>query len=291
VETGGQLGQKVSEPSTESSELVGIIAAMVILTFTFGTVVAMLLPILTAIFALTTTLSIARLLGHVLTVPTVAPTVATIIGLGVGIDYAAALRHTRISPPGSRANCHSRSLVVIALSFVLLILAFRTVIVPPQAALMNLLSIGASYAVLTAIFQYGWLSGVIGLSGPVPIVSYVPRFIVRDPVWAVDGLRGVPGQPDRGARPRRGGQPRLGRLGAGHPPPRLVASPLLQSLRNMAALAVWTTNAGITAGGRRGGDGAVCGSGQGARTSASGNTHAAVCDTLSTCVASGWIPS
>ena len=68
-------------------------------------------------------------------------------------------------------------LVVIALSFVLLILAFRTVVIPPQAAVMNLLSIGASYGVLTAIFQYGWLSGVIGLPGPVPIVSYVPLFM------------------------------------------------------------------------------------------------------------------
>jgi RND superfamily putative drug exporter len=52
-------------------------------------------------------------------------------------------------------------LVVIALSFLLLILAFRTVVVPPQAAVMNLLSIGASYGVLTAIFQYGWLHSVI----------------------------------------------------------------------------------------------------------------------------------
>src|SRR5436305_3629581 len=43
VETGGQLGQKVSKPSTESSELIGILAAMLILTLTFGTVVAMLL--------------------------------------------------------------------------------------------------------------------------------------------------------------------------------------------------------------------------------------------------------
>jgi RND superfamily putative drug exporter len=67
--------------------------------------------------------------------------------------------------------------VVIALSFVLLILAFRTLVVPPQAAVMNLLSIGASYGVLTAIFQYGWLSGVIGLGGSVPIVSYVPLFM------------------------------------------------------------------------------------------------------------------
>ena len=68
-------------------------------------------------------------------------------------------------------------LVVISLSFVLLILAFRSVVIPTQAAVMNLLSIGAAYGVLTAIFQYGWLSGVIGLSGPVPIVSYVPLFM------------------------------------------------------------------------------------------------------------------
>ena len=60
VETGGQLGQKVSKPSTESSELIGIIAAMVILTFTFGTIVAMLLPILGAIFGLACTLAIIR---------------------------------------------------------------------------------------------------------------------------------------------------------------------------------------------------------------------------------------
>jgi putative drug exporter of the RND superfamily len=84
VETGGQLGQKVSKPATESSELIGIVAAMVILSLTFGTVVAMLLPILNAILALLATLAIVRLLGHVATVPTVAPTLATMIGLVSG---------------------------------------------------------------------------------------------------------------------------------------------------------------------------------------------------------------
>jgi len=68
-------------------------------------------------------------------------------------------------------------LVVIVLSFALLVLAFRTIVVPAQAAVMNLLSIAASYGVLTAIFQYGWLDHLIGLSGPVPIVSYVPLFM------------------------------------------------------------------------------------------------------------------
>jgi RND superfamily putative drug exporter len=435
--TGGQMGQKVSKPATESSELVGIIAAAVILTFTFGTIPAMLLPIITAIFSLASTLAIIRLLEHAVTVPTVAPTLATMIGLGVGIDYAlfiitrhfrglkdelpmdesiaraaatsggavffagctvtialvslavagiplvttmgfmaaiavvvavlaaltllpavlgvmgphinslrvrhqpsdeqirnglwakwaheiskqpiltglaalailiplsipllsltlgqqdnaamsttttirqsydlmsegfgpgsngplivavslgtpatstsdsrlttlqkdiastknvAAATPVQLSKDGKTAFLNAVSkygpaenqttdlvntlrdkvipsaekgtnmtayvggttagyedlasrissklplqiLVVIALSFCLLILAFRTVVVPAQAAVMNLLSIGASYGVLTAIFQYGWLHGVIGLPGSVPIVSYVPLFM------------------------------------------------------------------------------------------------------------------
>ena len=68
-------------------------------------------------------------------------------------------------------------LVVIALSFLLLMLAFRTVVIPAQAAVMNLLSIGAAYGVLTAVFQWGWLHSLIGLDGAVPIVSYVPLFM------------------------------------------------------------------------------------------------------------------
>jgi putative drug exporter of the RND superfamily len=117
--------------------------------------------------------------------------------------------------------------VVISLSFVLLLIAFRTLVAPPQAAAMNLLSIGASYGVVTAVFQFGWLNSLIGLDGAVPIVSYVPLFMfailfgrVRDPVRSVDGLRGVPGEPDRGARSRRRGQQELGRLRPGHQCPR-----------------------------------------------------------------------
>jgi putative drug exporter of the RND superfamily len=88
VATGGYLGQKVSKPSTESSEAVGLSAAVIILLITFGTVVAMGLPIITAILGLAAGLSIIALLGQVVSVPTVSPTLATMIGLGVGIDYA-----------------------------------------------------------------------------------------------------------------------------------------------------------------------------------------------------------
>ena len=85
---GGYLGQKVSKPETHSSEVIGLTMAMVVLLFTFGTVVAMGLPILTALVGLVCGLSIVTLISHIAVVPTVAPTLATMIGLGVGIDYA-----------------------------------------------------------------------------------------------------------------------------------------------------------------------------------------------------------
>jgi RND superfamily putative drug exporter len=88
VATGGYLGQAVSKSDTESSEAVGLAAAVVILLFAFGTVTAMLLPIVTAILGLVLSLSIIKMLGHVVEVPSVAPTLGTMIGLGVGIDYA-----------------------------------------------------------------------------------------------------------------------------------------------------------------------------------------------------------
>jgi RND superfamily putative drug exporter len=88
VSAGGQLGSKISKPETRTSELVGILAAMLILLVVFGTVTAMALPIVSAIVGLLTGLSIVSLMGHVVSIPDVAPTIATMIGLGVGIDYA-----------------------------------------------------------------------------------------------------------------------------------------------------------------------------------------------------------
>jgi putative drug exporter of the RND superfamily len=85
---GGYVGNQLSKPSTETSELIGLIAAVIILLFAFGTATAMMLPIVGALIGLACTLSIIRLLEHVFEVPGVAATLATMIGLGVGIDYA-----------------------------------------------------------------------------------------------------------------------------------------------------------------------------------------------------------
>jgi RND superfamily putative drug exporter len=66
---------------------------------------------------------------------------------------------------------------VILLSVLLLTMVFRSVAVPLKAAVMNLLSIGAAYGVIVAVFQWGWLKGLIGLEGTVPIVSFMPMML------------------------------------------------------------------------------------------------------------------
>jgi len=66
---------------------------------------------------------------------------------------------------------------VLAMSFVLLMLVFRSVLVPLKAVLLNLLSIGASYGVMVMVFQWGWGGSLIGLQETVPIVSFIPMFM------------------------------------------------------------------------------------------------------------------
>ena len=85
---GAYVGQQLSKPETGASDMIGLAAAVVILLFAFGTATAMMLPIVSAVLGLLCSLAIIRLLEHVLQVPGVASTLATMIGLGVGIDYA-----------------------------------------------------------------------------------------------------------------------------------------------------------------------------------------------------------
>ncbi len=172
VETGGQLGQKVSKPSTEISELIGIIAAMVILTFTFGTVVAMLLPIVTAILGLASTLSIIQIFSHAITVSTVAPTLATMIGLGVGIDYALFIvtRHFRGMKDGlelresiARAAATSGGAVSFAGGTVTIALVSLAVAGIPLVTTMGLMAaVAVVIAVLAALTLLPAMLAIIG---------------------------------------------------------------------------------------------------------------------------------
>jgi putative drug exporter of the RND superfamily len=66
---------------------------------------------------------------------------------------------------------------VLVLSFLLLTLVFRSVVVALKAALMNMLSIGAAFGVLVMVFQWGWGKDLIGLESTVPVVAFIPMFM------------------------------------------------------------------------------------------------------------------
>jgi RND superfamily putative drug exporter len=63
---------------------------------------------------------------------------------------------------------------IVAMSFLLLMIVFRSILVPLKAALMNLLSIAAAYGVLVAVFQWGWGNQLIGLHNTMPINPFLP---------------------------------------------------------------------------------------------------------------------
>ena len=65
---------------------------------------------------------------------------------------------------------------VLALSFLLLMVVFRSVLVPVKAVVMNVLSIGAAYGIIVAGFQWGWFGGLLGIEGA-PIEPFIPMMM------------------------------------------------------------------------------------------------------------------
>jgi uncharacterized membrane protein YdfJ with MMPL/SSD domain len=157
VAVGGSIGGALSAPDTKASEVIGNVAAMVILALVFGSAVAMGTPIVTAIFALSVAISAIGLLGHVVGIPSVGPTIATMIGLGVGIDYALFLvtKHkdqlaTGMDPRASvaHATASSGSAIVFAGGTVVIALLSLGVAGIP---LVSALGLAAAVAVLAAV--------------------------------------------------------------------------------------------------------------------------------------------
>ncbi|WP_432479477.1 MMPL family transporter [Nocardioides sp. GXQ0305] len=88
LETGGPLFFAFEESGSGGGELIGIAAAVVILALAFGSLVAMGLPIVSALVGLGVGATALSLVAHVIDVPTWAPVIGSMVGLGVGIDYA-----------------------------------------------------------------------------------------------------------------------------------------------------------------------------------------------------------
>ncbi|HEX5618163.1 MAG TPA: MMPL family transporter [Solirubrobacteraceae bacterium] len=157
VEAGGQLGTKISKPESKISEIAGITAAMLILVLVFGTVTAMALPIAAAIFGVATGLSLISLFGHLTSVPDVAPTVATMIGLGVGIDYslfivtrARSARYDGMSVPDAIGHAASTSGSAVAFAGGTVVIALLSLIVS-GVSLITVIGQAAAIVVVVAV--------------------------------------------------------------------------------------------------------------------------------------------
>ena len=172
VEAGGGIGAKIAESKSRRSEAIGVAAAVVIMAFTFGALVAAGMPIITALVGLIVGLGLVGLLGHVVSIPTVAPTLATMIGLGVGIDYALFIvfRHRdqlhhgmSVEDSVAHAMATSGSAVVFAGGTVIVaLLALLVARVPILGAMGYASALVVLVAVLTAITLLPALLALLG---------------------------------------------------------------------------------------------------------------------------------
>jgi putative drug exporter of the RND superfamily len=120
--------------------------------------------------------------------PQDAPTTTTLDRLRAGVTRAEAGSTLAIHIGGTTAENEdytqalSRSLpqflaVVIGLAFILLLLVFRSLLIPLVASILNLLSFGVALGAMTAVFQFGWGKSVLGFSQAAPTEAWIPAIL------------------------------------------------------------------------------------------------------------------
>jgi len=161
VEYGGGAGQIGQTTDDKTSEIIGLSCALVLLLFMFGSVVAAVMPLLSALFSVFAGLAMVGLLAAAITFPTTAPTVATLLGLGVAIDYGLFLmaRHREqldhgvpVIKSAGRATATSGAAIVVAGSTVVVSILGLYVSGVPFVGAMGLASaIVVAVAMLAAL--------------------------------------------------------------------------------------------------------------------------------------------
>jgi RND superfamily putative drug exporter len=172
IEFDGFLVVNTEPIDTGASEEIGLLVAIIVLLITLGAVLAMGVPIVSAIVGVGTGLAVIGLLANVLTIPSVAPAAAIMIGLGVGIDYSlfvvgryrAALAEG-LSPEeaAGKTTATSGRAVVTAGSTVVVALAGLVVFAVPAVSVIALaIGIVVVITVLSAVTLLPAVLGVIG---------------------------------------------------------------------------------------------------------------------------------
>ncbi|BCJ31570.1 MMPL family transporter [Actinocatenispora sera] len=172
VEYGGGAGQVGQQTNDARSELIGLTCALLLLLLMFGALAAAAIPLLSAVFSVGAGLSLVGLIAAVSTVPSAAPTVATLLGLGVAIDYGLFLvaRHreqldtgTDLATSAGRTVATSGSAIVVAGGTVVIaILGLFVSGVPFVSSLGVASAIVVAVTVLAALTLIPALLGIAG---------------------------------------------------------------------------------------------------------------------------------
>ncbi|MFC4493910.1 MMPL family transporter [Streptomyces ovatisporus] len=221
VELGGPGVALTEEQGGHLSEAVGIAVAAVVLLLAFGSFAAMLLPLVTALVSVGTAILGIGLLSHVMTIADFAPMLGTLIGLGVGIDYALFIvtRHRRglkeglpVEEAAERALASAGRAVVFAGVTVCIALLGMLVL---RLDFLNGVAVAASLtvvlAVLASVTLVPALLGVIGMRA----LSRRERRRLDANGPELPAGTGEPGERDGPGEPRRAGvTPRAAPAGA-----------------------------------------------------------------------------
>jgi RND superfamily putative drug exporter len=169
VELGGSgIQQATQQPGGGPSEFIGFLAAAAVLALAFGSLWATLLPLFTAVLALGCGLSLTGLLAHAIDIATFSPTLATLIGLGVGIDYSlfVVTRHRNAIKAGR--DPEAACIRALNTSGRAVLFAGATVIV----ALLGLLVLGVSF-----LNGVAFASAIVVLTTMTAAVTLIPALL------------------------------------------------------------------------------------------------------------------
>jgi putative drug exporter of the RND superfamily len=172
IELGGEVITAKERGTPSSSEAVGLLVAVVVLLFAFGSVLAMGLPLLTALIGLGIGLSGITLLSAVTELSDTAPVLATMIGLAVGIDYALFIitRHRQnltdgldVPEAAAHANATAGSSVVFAGATVVIAISSLAVVGIPVLTVMGLAA--AATVAIAVVVAITLLPAMLGFAG------------------------------------------------------------------------------------------------------------------------------
>jgi len=197
VEVTGQATDTANQPKLSGTVIAGIAGAAVVLFIAFGSLVATVLPLLTALFGLGCGLMTISLLSHVVSIAQLAPNLSILIGLGVGIDYALFIvtRHRRglvrgLAPAEAAVAALDTSGRAVLLAGATVCVALLGMLVLGVGFLTGVAIAAAVAVLLTVASAVSLLPALLGLLGMRVLSRRQRRKLARqgpEPATATDG--------------------------------------------------------------------------------------------------------